>query len=167
MVREGSVISRIMRALLFILAAAAAFAQPAGQKLPANWYGAGASYAAPQVAGWVSYAGLVSRPQQLYSYTTHDITRVASPGPARLQSSTRTGFAAVVRTLGPLIILGYGDGGTALAGDHGGGAFSGGGIGILRLGRTCWTIAAAVRSLKTSIGGSQTVVAVGIGRISE
>ena len=46
-----------------------------------------------------------------------------------------------------------------------GGAFSGGGIGIWRIGKTDWTVAGSARLLKTATGGSQAIYEVGFGRV--
>lgn len=134
--------------------------------LPQNWAGAGGAYdptSRPQVAGWTSYATLVSEKAGLYSFTTHDITSTKNH-PYTIQTSVRTGIAVVLRTIGPLVILGLGDGGMAGSGDTVGGAFSGGGVGILRLGKTTWTLVTAVRHLKTATGGSQNTYQMGVGK---
>lgn len=133
------------------------------QTLPANFAAAGAAYS-PGWAGWASYANLISEKGQLYSFTTHDITRTASK-PYTLQSSVRTGFATVMRRAGPITVLAFGDAGMSAAGTSLGGAFSGGGVGIVQLGKTNWAVVVAARTLKTAIGGQQQVYEVGFGRI--
>lgn len=159
--RPGSDLLRL--ALVLFAFAAACFAQSA---LPQNWAGVGAGLnqaSRPPVAGWFSYATLISQSGQLYSFSTHDVF-LSQAKPYTVQTSVRTGLATVLRTIGPLVVLGLGDAGLAAGGTSVGGAFSGGGIGVLRLGKTSWTIAAGARVLKTSTGGSQTVYELGLGR---
>jgi hypothetical protein len=152
------------RALLAALALAlCARAQTA---LPQNWAGAGAALnqsSKPPVAGWFAYATLISEKGQLYSISTHDVF-LSSTKPYTVQSSARTGLATVLRTIGPLVVLGLGDAGMVAGGTALGGAFSAGGIGVLRLGKTNWTIALGARVIKTSTGGNQNVYEFGTGR---
>lgn len=138
-----------------------------GQQLPSNWAGAGGSYNAasrPVVAGWFSYANLLSEKGQIYSITTHDLF-LSQAKPYTVQSSVRTGIAAVVRQFGPITVLGLGDAGMAAGGSSIGGAFSGGGIGLIKLGKTNWSIALGARILQAATaGGSQTIYTIGFGR---
>lgn len=134
--------------------------------LPNNWAGTGAAYASfarPPVSGWFSYAVLVSEKGALYSFTTHDITS-SKTRPYTIQTSVRTGLATLIRRIGPIALLGFGDAGMAGAAESLGAAFSGGGIGILQIGRTNWTLEIAVRRIKTTIGASQSVYEFGAGR---
>lgn len=151
--------------LLLALASGIGWGQVA---LPQNWAGAGTAYnseSRPAVAGWFSYATSISQKAQLYSFTSHDVF-VSSAKPYTVQTSVRSGLATVVRTLGPVIVLGFCDAGFAAGGTNVGGSFSGGGIGIIRLGKTDWTIALAARVVKSSINstGNQTVYELGLGK---
>jgi hypothetical protein len=132
--------------------------------LPQNWYGAGASWNG-QAAGWASYAHLLSSSGQVYSYTTYDVTRTKER--PYVTSSARTGAAIVLRTLGPLTILGLADAGVATASTVTSGAFSGGGLAFVRLGKTDWTICGGARVVKAAAtgAGDQTVYEAGIGRV--
>jgi hypothetical protein len=156
-----------MRFLLAVVLSGACFAQtPALPVLPSNWVGAGAAYAGggqPPIAGWASYAVLVSGKAGLYSFSSYDLT-VTKAKPYAVQTSVRTGMALVIRTIGPLTILGLGDAGMAQAPTSITGAFSGGGIGIYRIGKTAWTLEVAVRRLKTPINGTSNAYEVGTGR---
>lgn len=135
--------------------------------LPANWAGVGAaynSYAAPNIAGWASEASLISCSGQVYSFSSWDITS-ARTKPFTAQTSARTGIALVVRQFGPVYILGLGDAGVAAAASNLSGAFSGGGMGFVRLGKTNWTINVGARLLHTGIAGNETIYEFGLGRI--
>jgi hypothetical protein len=139
---------------------------PAPATLPQNWIGAGMAFnqsASPQINGWASYATLLSRSGQVYSFSTYDVTPIKVAGKYTVQTSTRTGFALVVRTLGPITILGMADAGVAASSLTTGSAFSGGGIGVWKLGKTQWTIEAGARLLKTT-SGQQTMYEGGWGR---
>ena len=130
-----------------------------------NWIGAGAGYnsaASPSVNGWASYATLLSKTQLLYSFSSYDVVPLKVNGKYTIQTSTRTGFALVVRNIGPITVLGLGDAGIAASSVKTGSAFSGGGIAVWRLGKTLWTLEAAVRRLQTSL--PQSVYEIGFGR---
>ena len=137
----------------------------AAQTLPSTWAGGGAAYSpggSPKVAGWASIATLVAKTQQVYSFTSVDITPLAghfSP----TQMSLRTGVATPLRTFGPLTILGLADAGLASTGTATSGAYSGGGIAVWRLANN-WTVEAGARLVKS---GSATIVVweVGPGRV--
>jgi hypothetical protein len=153
----------MLRVSILVLAAASCCAQA----LPQNWAGAGGAFTpatSPQAAGWASYATLISQTTQAYSFTSHDIFLSANL-PHTVLSSVRTGIALVMRRAGPLTVLGLGDAGVAAGGTSAGGAYSGGGIGILQIGKTSWTLCAAVRVVKTTIGGTQNVYEFGLGRL--
>ncbi len=133
---------------------------------PENFAAAGGAFnqsSKPPLAGWFSYGVKISDKGMLFSFTTHDVL-LSQAKPYTVQTSVRTGLATVLRTLGPIIILGLGDAGMAAGGTSVGGAFSGGGIGIIRLGKTNWAIALGGRVIKTANGGSQTVYELGFGR---
>jgi hypothetical protein len=136
---------------------------------PSNWVGSGAAFnqaASPQINGWASYATLLSKPQLLYSFSSYDVTPIRLSGKLTIQTSARTGFAMVIRQLGPITLLGLLDGGMAAAGTGAGqtvgSAFSGGGIAVWKLGKTNWTVAAAYRRLQTT--APQDVFEIGFGR---
>lgn len=139
--------------LLFLAASLGAHAQ-------SNWSGAGIAYGSPHVNGWASYAHRISEPALLYSFTSMDIT--AAHG--QPQTSVRTGVATVIRSVGPVTVLGFGESGMATTASGFGGAFDGGGVAIIRLGRGGLTLAVAARVLHTAMGGTQTVWEVGFGR---
>ena len=129
--------------------------------LPSNWVGAGAAY---PVAGWASYATLMSSKGQVYSFSSWDAT-VTKTRPHVIQSSARSGLATVLRTWGPVTLLGFAEAGVAAAQTTTTGAFSGGGVGVLKIGKTAWTIEVAVRVLKTPINGQQNEYELGTGRV--
>ena len=134
--------------------------------LPANWVGVGAGYTAgatPPVNGWASYATLVSGKGQLYSFSSYDIVAGASK-PHNITTSARTGFATLLKVWGPVYVLGFGTAGVAASGTATTGAFSGGGIAVLKLGKTAWTLEGGWRVLKTPINGVQNVYEFGTGR---
>jgi hypothetical protein len=136
------------------------------EPLAQNWIGAGMAWnqsATPQLNGWASYATLLSRSGQVYSFSTYDVTPIQVAGKYTVQTSTRTGLAVIVRTLGPITILGMADAGVSATSLTTGSAFSGGGIGVYKLGKTEWTIEAGARLLKTN-GGQQTMYEFGFGR---
>jgi hypothetical protein len=152
----------------------AAPATPTPCALPQEWAAAGAAwnqYARPEVNAWASYSHLISCSGQIYSYTTEDFMSARG----RMQQSIRTGFAAVLRCVGPLCLLVLGDAGLATGTASGattiGGAMSYGGIGILRLGSTLWTLAVAVRPVRSTVAQpgdkTQTLFEFGIGRRSQ
>jgi hypothetical protein len=161
--------------LLFVFSLSfAVFAQPptSAPVLPSLWMGAGAAFnsaATPQVNGWFSYAQLLSQKQQIYSFSTHDITPLRVAGKLTIQDSTRTGFAIVVRQFGPLTTLGLCDAGIAATGTASGtsvsSAFSGGALAVYQIGKTDWTLEAGYRLLKTT--SSQNVYEFGFGRTSK
>ena len=140
---------------------------PTTTELPPNFYAAGAGwnqYAHPQINGWASMAHLISTPGVgIYSYSTYDVTsRTARP--FTIQTSTRTGFATLVRRYGPVSIFGLGDAGVALSGTNLGVAFSGGGVGVIKIGKSAWCVVLGARVLKTAISSTQTIYEAGIGR---
>lgn len=136
--------------------------------LPSSWMGAGGGWnkaSTPQIAGWASYAKLISTKSQTYSFTSWDITSVKGPNFVS-QSSARTGLATLIKQVGPVSVLGFGDAGMATSSGLGG-AFSGGGIAVIKLGKTNFTIELAVRVLKVASQPNQMVYEFGIGRTSE
>lgn len=160
---------KLLIAIALLLAPLAAQTQStvpvtSAASLPTNWCGMGGAYNG-KGGGWLSYAILLSGKGQVYSFSSYDITLSATK-PRTLQSSTRTGFATVLRSLGPLFLLGFGDAGAATNGSNVGGAFSGGGILVVKLGKTDWTLEGAVRYVKANATGQpgQTVYEFGVGR---
>lgn len=143
-------------------------AQPLAS-LPNSWMGAGAAwdqYTTPQVAGWASYAKLVSSSGQLYSFTSWDATS-SRARPYTAQTSVRSGLASVVRRFGPVYLLGFGDAGMAAAAGDFGGAFSGGGIVVIKLGKTNFTLELAARVLKVAGQTNHVIYEFGFGRTGE
>ena len=141
---------------------------PAPATLPVNWFGTGAAYSSlsrPGISGWYSYALLLSNSARIYSFTTHDITSTRTR-PYTLQSSVRTGIAPVIRQFGPVTILGFGDAGMAGADNSIAAAFSGGGVVVVQLGKTDWTVVGCVRQFKSNVAGadSQQIYELGFGR---
>ena len=152
-----------MRLLTIFLLACSAWGQATPSTPPANWYGAGGSWNG-QAAGWASYAHLLSSSQQIYSFTTWDITRTkANP---YVTSSARTGLAMVFRTIGPVTILGLTTAGVATSSTSTSGSFSGGGLGVIKIANTSWTVLLGARVDKSSATqtGSQMVYEIGMGR---
>jgi hypothetical protein len=155
--------SKMKTTILLLATAMAAFAQT---PLPSNWIGAGIALSqetSPQINGWASYAALVSRSGGIYSFSSYDVMPVTQGGKFTIQTSTRSGFALVIRTLGPITILGFGDGGIAASSLATTGAYSGGGIAVWKLGSTAWTMEVAARRIKTGAGPA-TVCETGFGR---
>jgi|SRR5579859_576013 len=137
--------------------------------LPSQWMGAGAAWnqnTTPQIAGWASYAKLVSGKGQTYSFTSWDVTS-SKKTPFTAQTSARTGLAAVIRQLGPITVLGFGDAGMATSVSNFAGAFSGGGIAVIKLGKTNFTIELAARVLKVASQPNQVVYEIGLGRVGQ
>lgn len=166
---------RLLALLIFLssaLAQAPLPGQPTTPFLPNEWMGAGGAWnqaSHPQVAGWASYARLISAPAGLYSFTSWDLTirpkGVANAGTS--QSSTRTGMALLLRQLGPVSLLGLGDAGAAIPANGLAGAFSGGGIVVFKLGKWNLTLELAARVLKVSGQPNQTIYELGFGRTSQ
>ena len=131
-----------------------------------SFYGAGLSLypqTSPKPTGWAAAMVTMSAPQRVYSISEIDFTatRTAS-GVYSVQTSARTGAAVFMRAFGKLNLYGLGDAGAATTGTNSGGALAGGGIATWP---TRWKGvygAAGVRVLKTSIGGTQTLVEIGI-----
>lgn len=155
----------LLKGLFMVLTAVSCYAQTL--TLPSNWVGAGAGFisgAHPPIAGWASYAILLSGKGQVYSFSSYDITQV--PGkPLQLQTSARTGFATVLKTVGPIYVLGFGTAGIAATGANTAGAYSGGGIGVWRIGKTDWTLELGVRVAKSAISGTTNAYEFGAGRV--
>lgn len=171
------------RIILSFLATAALLAQTkapvpapvaaAAPALPNNWYGAFASYnstASPGIAAGFTEASLMSSTQQLYSYSTYDITLIKQPkGSAQAytyQSSPRTGMAVILKSFGRLHIIGFGNIGVATTGSNASFASSGGGLALLELGKSKkWDLFGGFHVLNTgALGGTINVPEFGIGR---
>lgn len=131
-----------------------------------TFYAAGLSLlpqSSPKPSGFAAAVIPVSTTQKVYSISEIDFTatRTAS-GVYSVQTSARTGAAVFMRAFGKLNLYGLGDAGAATTGTNSGGALAGGGIATWP---TRWKGvygAAGVRVLKTSIGGTQTLVEIGI-----
>ena len=164
-----------MRLLLPFLLAGGLFAQTAPNtvpvtatvNLPTNWAGVFATYGT-KAGGSFSYATLLSGKGQIYSFTTYDESVVKSTtGGYVVQSSPRTGFATLFRNIGPVYLFVFGDAGTSTTGTNTGGAFGPGGMCLVRLGKTDWTIQGAVRYIKNTLPSlpDQTIYELGFGHI--
>jgi hypothetical protein len=141
--------------------------------LPANWYGAFASYdssSSPGLAAGATEASLLSQGAQVYSYNSWDVTLIKQPKGSAMaytyQSSPRTGMAMILRTMGPISIIGFGNLGVATAGQNASLATSGGGVVLIKLGKTTpWSLFAGAHVLNTgALGGTKTIPEFGIGR---
>lgn len=147
-----------MKLVLFGIMTCSLFAQ---KPLPQNWVGSGVGYnpgGAPKTTGWVSMALLLSQTGQLYSYSSYDMVPVKGSVPT---TSARTGFATVIRNIGPVWIFGFGTAGmaqnTSLTS-----AFSGGGIGVWQL-KSGLTVELGARVLKAG-SVNQTIYEFGLGK---
>jgi hypothetical protein len=131
----------------------------AAQSLPSDVVLAGGAYTpGSTAAGWATYARLVSQATQLYSFSTYQSTIVAG----KLQTSTTTGFATVVKQLGPLSVLAFAQAGIATT-TASTGAFAGGGFAVLRLGKTKWILGGGYEALKGT-ANPQKIFKLGLGR---
>jgi hypothetical protein len=131
--------------------------------LPEDFVAAGVGwnqYAIPQINGWASYARRIS--SGMYSFTTYDVTSIRTR-PFTAQTSTRTGIAMWLRSIGPVQIFGLGDAGAAISGSNIGGAFSGGGVIGIPLGGSGFRLVLGARVLKTSLSEMQTIYEAGFG----
>ncbi len=152
----------LMLSLLPLLAAAQT--EPATTQLPDQFVAAGLAfnqYAAPNLNGWSSFAKAVKKDAGLYSFTTYELSS-ARTTPFTLQTSVRTGLALALRSVGPVVIFGFGDAGMAASGTTLSGAFSGGGMAALPLGKG-WVLVVPVRVVKSAVGGQQVIFELGAG----
>jgi hypothetical protein len=148
-------------ALVAIVAALALTAQVS------DFVGAGLGYnqyAAPNVSGHVAYAHLLDAGGKTYSYTVIDASS-ASRTPFRVQTSTSTGVAQYLKTVGKfdvygLAAAGVSVGGTA-TGTNVGAAFTGGGMAVTRI-KGSWVLYAPVRYLRVQ-GANQATIGLGVG----
>ena len=159
-------IAAIFLALAFIAPQVRAQTIPAPE--PSNFVAVGAAYNGAAGNGWVSYGKSLGA--GFSSFTTYDVT-LASRKPLVFQYSARTGvgfdFTTVAPSLsvgGHLHIIGLGDGGTAATAAALGTAFSGGGLASWDFGEKArhLNIIGGGRLLKTSTGGTGTVIELGI-----
>ena len=155
----------VLAALLF---APQARAQAVAEPEPTNFVALGAAYNGASGNGWISYGKSLGA--GFSSFTTYDVT-IASRAPLVFQYSARTGvgfdFTTVAPSLsvgGHLHIIGLGDGGTAATAAALGTAFSGGGLASWDFGEKArhLNIVGGGRLLKTSTGGTGTVIEIGI-----
>lgn len=134
--------------------------------LPSEGIALGAAYApggTPNIAGWVSQWNRIS--SGFYNYNSFDITSLKQ-NPYTTQNSARAGIAYFIKSIGPVQVFGLGDAGIATAanskGTSVGSAFSGGGGGVLPLGKSQdYGLIFCVRVLKTALAGSQNVYELG------
>ncbi len=160
---------RLFKILLRVLVSCAIFGAKAAERAvtPSWWYGTGAgwnSYAAPEVNAWFSYGTLVSKKRELYVITSWDATSAKEQSYA-VQTSVRTGLATIVKRMGPVTVVGLGEMGAAASGSNLGVAFGTGGLGVMRLGKTDWTLVFGARVIKTALSNQQTIFEFGIGRL--
>jgi hypothetical protein len=138
---------------------------------PDNWAGAGAAYnqaASPQVSGWAAYATLLSAKGPIYSFTEYQIVSVKTK-PWTVGTAVTTGVATPLKT-GALTkgawtwtLFGVATGGVSAGGSSASGAFTGGGVGILQLGKTNWDLTFGVQYL-ASVQTKQSLYLFGFGR---
>jgi hypothetical protein len=139
---------------------------------PENWAGAGSAYnqfAQPQVSGWAAFATKLSDKGPIYSFTEYTLTS-ARTKPFTAQTSTTTGVATPLKVLSPnkngawtVTLFGMATGGMATSNSTVGGAFAGGGVLILRLGLSNWTLVGGAQYLTTT-QNKQTIYSFGVGR---
>ncbi|HEY4338687.1 MAG TPA: hypothetical protein VGM97_01960 [Steroidobacteraceae bacterium] len=161
------VITRV--SVLFVLAFCLAFsgiAQTPDQ--PNNFLAAGFAFDGAHSNGWASFGKSIGA--GLYSITTYDVS-MASRAPLTFQYSGRTGIGYDMTHLVPqfsfggrLHLIGLGDGGASASAEALGSAFSGGGLATWDFGEKArhLNIVAGGRLLKTSTGGTGTVIEIGI-----
>lgn len=141
---------------------------PPPDTLPTDWYGGFVSYntsSSPKVGGGGVEASLLSKSAQLYSFSAWDVTLIRQGGKWSYQSTPRTGLAMIIKSFGPIYIIGTGNMGVATAGANASLASSAGGIVLVKLGTTQWTLFGGYHILHTgALGGTQTVPELGIGR---
>jgi hypothetical protein len=145
-----------MKTLLssLLLAAIACGQQATNLSLPAHWAGSIAGYSAdsaPRLTPSISYAYLLSSSAQVYSFSTYDVIMMAKKLPT---FSLRTGVATPIRQFAvgknDVTILGIATGGVAQGQTSVTGAFSGGGLGLLRFKNTGFTLGLEVRFVKAA-----------------
>lgn len=132
--------------LSLLLIAGLALAQPAP---PMGFVAAGAGwnpYTTPQASGWASYGYLINEKQELYWFTTEDITSSAKR-PFTIQTSVRTGLATPLKKIGRVTIMGLFDIGGASSNLTSGLAGSTGSIGLVRVTKN-WYLVGGFRVLK-------------------
>jgi hypothetical protein len=136
---------------------------------PTNFAAAGFAFNGAQSNGWATYAKSIGG--GFSSISTVDVT-VGSLKPLTFQHSMRTGVGFDVTSIVPALsmggrlhIVGLSDGGFSATVSALGSAFSGGGYGIFDTGPKLkhLQIVAGGRLLKTSTGGTQPIIEVGIG----
>jgi len=152
-----------MKKLILILLGIAGLAS--AQPAPTGFVAAGAGwnpYTTPQASGWFSYAYLINDKQELYWYTTEDITS-ASKRPFTIQTSIRTGIATPLKKMGRLTVMGLVDIGGASSTITTSGAASAGSVGLFRMFKNVYAVA-GFRILKiSSISGTPKLYQAGLG----
>ena len=148
--------------LNLLVVAAMAFGQSA---TPQGFVAAGAGwnpYTTPQASGWASYGYLINEKQELYWFTTEDITS-SSKRPFTIQTSIRTGLATPLKKIGRLTVMGLFDIGGASSSISSGLAGSTGSIGTFRLTKN-WYAVGGFRVLKINgMEGTPKLYEVGFG----
>ncbi len=150
--------------LLFLMALAAHAQSLANTK---TFWGVGVSALAessPKPTGWAAIAVPINTKYAIYSISETDYS-TAGLHPIKVQTSVRTGFATLVKQLGPVAIYGLANAGTATTGANTGGAFAGGGVALVPLSKSKTTLILGIRIIKTSIGGTTQLIEVGFGRV--
>lgn len=134
--------------------------------LAQTFYGAGVSLIAqssPKPSGWAVVATEVNQKQALWSFSETDLTTAAiRNGLLAVQSSARTGIATTLRSFGKWTLYGLADGGVATVGTATGGAYAGGGLLVIPV--KAINLLLGVRILKTSVGGTQSIIEIGFGK---
>lgn len=133
---------------------------------------AGGSYsqtAAPQFSGTLLYAHNISA--GLYSFTVIDVfARPVTPDPLitnspsyAITTSTTTGIAQFLRSVGPARVYVVATIGTAAGGTNVGWAYTTGGCAYIPIGKRGWSLVPSFRALKSSIGEMQGIYGLAIG----
>lgn len=119
----------------------------------------------PQPAGGMVLATEISASQQIYSFNETDWIPVRQTGTNKytVQTSARSGFATMLRKFGPATLYALADAGVATNGGATGAAYAGGGVLTIPL-KSGWILFPGVRMLKSSVGGTQVVLGLGIGK---
>lgn len=127
---------------------------PAAMTLPGSWVGAGAGYSSsnsPKFNAWGSYAKLISAAQMAYSYSSYDVIKTNKG----ITTSTRSGVAMVLKTYTfknlHMFVLGLGTAGVATVSNTITGSFAGGGLGVIKFGKTNYTFEVGLREQKSVV----------------
>jgi hypothetical protein len=147
---------------LFLLASSLGYAQTGAPAPGGTFYGvfaSGSTTTHPQPTGGAIVATQVSSSQGLWSFSETDFLLVNG----QIQTSARTGLALHMRDFNDIELFGLLDGGVATNGVNAGSAFAGGGFLTGPLGKAgAWRWEAGYRILKTTTGGVEHLVEIGI-----